>query len=555
MSNKNVQYDESPKPNRSAQPLDVRLTDRLWRLENLYFIKNKQGAVIRFKLKASQRRLLSNLHSRNILLKARQLGMSTFIAVLFLDECLFKQNVSAAIVADKIENGKNIFKKIDFAWTQFPAPLKAALGLESSSDSSSEMSWSNGSSIKVGTTLHSGTYQCLHISEYGPMCAQSPEKADDIKKSALPTVPADGGLVFIESTAEGEGNDFHQMCMDAMELEQKLRIPNSNGGKRELFPTEYKFFFFPWYEEAEYRIKGNVEIPRRLVLYFDELQKSQGITLDIEQKNWYTLTEKDLKHRMKEQHPSTKEEAFLSSGNKQFNPEILERKMREEVREPEFVDGDFVIYSQYKRGHAYGIGADVGDGVGLDSSTACVIDFTENAVAATYKSSTIDPINFAFDLARIGTVYGGAIIAPENNRTGAATCSKLHEIYSNVYQQEIMGHIERKMTTRIGWATNAATKPRMMSELKAAIEADDDSLAIPDPTILREARMYAKEDNLIIASATQLLKTTKHFDLLIATAIAWQMRHHANISLEDPKAVHRVGRLRSRALAGERRFR
>jgi len=548
--------------NVSLSKLDPRLVDPLWRLENLYWIQNKHGDIVKFKLNPVQTELLKNLHSRNIILKARQLGMSTFIAMFFLDYCLFKKNISSAIVADKIENAKNIFRKIDFAWEKFPKMLKEHLDLKSDSDSSAEISWSNGSSFKVGTTLHSGTYQCLHISEYGPLCKQSPEKAADIKKSALPTVPDDGGLIFIESTAEGEGNDFHQMCLDALELATKIETQNksntfsASGSEHlaKLSPMDYKFFFFPWYEDATYRSDFEVPVTATLARYFEELSSVHKIKLDKRQKNWYAQKESSLKGRMKEQYPSTPDEAFLSTGNKQFDPNILNIKMRDEVRDPVWTDGDLVVYSYYKRGHMYGIGADVSDGVGLDSSTAVVIDFTTHEVVATYKSNLIDPVNFAFDLARIGNMYGTCIIAPESNRTGHTVCVKLKEIYPNLYQFEMKGYAEVKQTIRLGWATTTATKPRMMAGLKAAFESDEHPLIVPDITILREARMYAKDDNLVTTTA-QTGKTTRHFDLLIACAIAYEMRAFANIAIKNPQTEHRVARMREKTMAGERRYR
>lgn len=540
-----------PDPQQS-EPAIQTFTDRKWRLENLYFIKDRHGNVVKFKLNRAQTKLLAHLHSRNIILKARQLGCSTFIAILFLDGCLWNENISAAIVADKLENGKNIFKKVEFAWTMFPRKLKDTMNLLSTSDSTSEMAWTNGSVIKVGTTLHSGTHQYLHISEYGPLCNQSPEKAEDIKKSALPTVPHDGGLVFIESTAEGEQNDFHSMVVDAQETTQRAKTTG-----KPLLPMQYFFHFFAWFEEDSYRVKGEpgvVPMPRAIERYLAELEKTLGITLDQAQKNWYALTAKDLKDRMKEQHPSTPDEAFLSSGSKQFDPEIIAKKIQEEVREPIGIDGDLFMYTAYKRGHSYAIGADVADGVGLDSSTAVVIDFTTNEIVATYKSNTIDPVNFAFDLARIGNQYGVALIAPENARTGHTVCVKLQEMYSNLYQFEMLGYSEVKQTIRLGWSTTTSTKPRMMSELKAAFEDEEKPLLCPDITILREARGYSKEDNLMTTSA-QILHTTKHNDLLIAAAIAWQMRNHASATLVNPVSQDRMNKLREKTLAGERRYR
>ena len=531
-----------------------KLADQEWRLENLYFITDKDGKIVKFKLNPVQRYLLKNLHTRNIILKARQLGMSTFIAILFLDICLFEPNTNAAIIADKIENGKNIFKKIEFAWSKFSKALKESKNLVSTSDSSVEISWTNGSAIKVGTTIHSGTYQLLHVSEYGPLCQSSPEKASDVKKSALPTVAAGKGLVFIESTAEGEGNDFHKMCMDAQELEKKIEYTKVTPEPLELSKMQYKFFFFPWFDDENYTTDDKVVEPHPVKKYLDEMELQLNRKFTKGQRAWYTLMASEQKDRMREQYPSTPEEAFLSTGNKQFNPDILNTKFLTEVRAPVFIDGDLFIYEHYRRGHMYGLGADVGDGVGLDSSTIVVIDFTVMKVVATYKSSTIDPVNFAYEIQRVGNMYGVCIAAPENARAGTSVCITLNGIYPNLYKFEIQGNVQNRVTERLGWSTNAATKPLMMAELKSIVEMEEEqSLIIPDEGLIREMRMYAKDDN--IATAEQQRKTTRHFDLLIACAIAWQMRKHTFVSMNTPKQVARMNHLRRQVQAGGRRFR
>ena len=98
---------------------------------------------------------------------------------------------------------------------------------------------SNNSSIRVGTSLRSGTLQYLHISEYGKLCAQFPEKAREVRTGALNTVQA-GQVVFIESTAEGQEGHFFDLC-EARESQgadadaadsARLQIPFlSRGGK------------------------------------------------------------------------------------------------------------------------------------------------------------------------------------------------------------------------------------------------------------------------------------------------------------------------------------
>ena len=73
---------------------------------------------------------------------------------------------------------------------------------------------SNNSSIRVGTSLRSGTLQYLHISEYGKLCAQFADKAREVRTGALNTFQA-GQVVFIESTAEGKEGHFFEMCETA----------------------------------------------------------------------------------------------------------------------------------------------------------------------------------------------------------------------------------------------------------------------------------------------------------------------------------------------------
>ena len=92
------------------------LADREWRLNNLYMIKDKQGAFSCMKLNWAQQALLKDSHYLNIILKARQLGVTTYHAIMFLDTCLFNENVNAAIIADSRSVAREIFiDKVKFA--------------------------------------------------------------------------------------------------------------------------------------------------------------------------------------------------------------------------------------------------------------------------------------------------------------------------------------------------------------------------------------------------------------------------------------------------------
>jgi hypothetical protein len=77
--------------------LGVALEDLHWRLRHLYWIIDKKGNKVLFVPKEQQLRLIDNVSSRNLILKARQLGYSTAIQLLMLDSCLFIPNISAAV--------------------------------------------------------------------------------------------------------------------------------------------------------------------------------------------------------------------------------------------------------------------------------------------------------------------------------------------------------------------------------------------------------------------------------------------------------------------------
>ena len=65
-----------------------RLDDPLWRLNHLYWIEDKSGRLQRFRMNAAQQRLHRGLWHHNAVLKARQLGISSYVALLMLDRCM-----------------------------------------------------------------------------------------------------------------------------------------------------------------------------------------------------------------------------------------------------------------------------------------------------------------------------------------------------------------------------------------------------------------------------------------------------------------------------------
>ena len=277
------------------------LGDRGWRLDNLYYITNKKGEKQLFKRNWAQNQLYDDLHYCNIILKARQLGITTFISLLFLDVALFNSNVSCGIIADTEENAKYIFRKIKFAYDCLPEPLK--LNREAKIDSAKELTFSNNSLIRVGTSLRSATFQYLLISEFGKIACDDIKRANEILTGSLNTI-ATGSYCFIESTARGREGDFYNMCAEAQRMKDSGKVLN---------PLDYKFHFMSWHKHPEYYLNESVTIPEDLIKYFKELQEVHKIQIAPSQMAWYATKYKTQGDDMLREYPSTATEAFQAN--------------------------------------------------------------------------------------------------------------------------------------------------------------------------------------------------------------------------------------------------
>jgi hypothetical protein len=279
------------------------MQDWRWRLNNLYKIVNKSGEKVQFVLNQEQSELFSRLWTRNIILKPRQRGMTTAIQLFMLDQCLFNDNTSCGVIAHGLSEAQDIFQnKIKFAYDNLPAWLKSIK--QTKKCSGKQIYLSNDSSIRVGTSMRSGTIRILHISEFAKICRQWPERAREIVTGSLPSVPADG-MIFIESTAEGDQGYFYDYSTEA----QQMAI-----AARRLTRADFRFHFFAWFEAKDYVLSDTdtklTVIPDRLQEYFYELETRLGIDLSANQKAWYTKQEKLLGDDMFREYPSTSEEAF-----------------------------------------------------------------------------------------------------------------------------------------------------------------------------------------------------------------------------------------------------
>ena len=292
----------------NKKELLANLKDKKWRLNNLYFVKDEDGITVKFKLRPIQEFLLDNLHTLNVILKARQLGVTTFFAINYLDDVIFN-GLNAGLIAHTMDAAEKIFDdKIRFAWDRLPESIKGLYIVDTKNAKELRLIREDTkSSIYVNTSFRSGTLQRLHVSELSTIDQTRPDKSQEIKTGAFNTVH-EGSIVTVESTAKEANGVFYDMCMKAL---------NRKKMNKKTTMMDWKLFFFPWYEDKKYSLHESVDIPKEYQKYFDSLEINLGIKLTKGQKAWYYKksdmmeTTDDVNNvDMKSEFPSTEEEAF-----------------------------------------------------------------------------------------------------------------------------------------------------------------------------------------------------------------------------------------------------
>jgi len=315
----------------SPEELARCLADPEWRLFSgcLYqiIVKSEEedgdSFVMPFKPNRAQRRFIKRLWHRNLILKARQLGFTTLIAILWLDHALFNGNQRCGMIAQDRETAEAIFRdKVVFAYDHMPEQIRERFPLARAS--TKELLFAhNNSSIRVATSVRGGTIHRLHVSEFGKICAKFPAKADEVVTGSIQAVPLDG-IVVIESTAEGANGEFYDMCQRAQSLVASKAI---------LTRAQYRFHFYAWWQDPAYSIDpAGVPIPNDLHDYFDKVEVDADCKIDLGQRAWYAEKMRNdfagKEEKMWREYPSTPEEAFQQStdGNYYAKDMVLLRK-------------------------------------------------------------------------------------------------------------------------------------------------------------------------------------------------------------------------------------
>lgn len=187
----------------------------------------------------------------------------------------------------------------------------------------------------------------------------------------------------------------------------------------------------------------------------------------------------------------------------------------------------FRQYRPIEPGEFFVVGYDLSSGMS-DSSAVQFLSKTKldvplvfhDKVLATEATNKILPT-----LERIFDITGVApVIAPERNAGGTFEIDRLNTLNRSnkfrMYQTKTFGNIENPVEKKYGWDTNSATRPRMLSDLKEAV--DKQLIRIYDKPTINEMFSF------IVAKTTTTEKAQAesgaHDDLIMSLAIAWQLQ-------------------------------
>ena len=449
-------------------------------------IRDRQGRLVELRANRAQREFARRAGRRSIVLKARQLGITTYVAARFFASTITRPGVLSVQVAHDQRAAEQIFRIVHRFLANLPERLRAGALVTSRAnvrqlvfprlDSEYRVETAADPSAGRGLTIHH-----LHCSEV----ARWPGDAAATLAALRAAVPR-GGEVVLESTANGAAGCFYDEWQRAPE-------------------TGYTQHFFPWWWEPSYA-RPNVEVAPLTDLEKD-LVRHEGLT------HAQIAYRRELQAGFRGLAPQEFAEdahgCFLASGECVFDLEVLQRRLAQcgppvESRE----NARLEIYWP-AAGKQYIMGVDpAGGGAGGDYACAQVIERETGLQCAELRGHFL-PRELAARVARLGQEYNHALLAVERNNHGHGVLALLESVerYENLY---LHGR-------QSGWLTSRVTRPEMLENF-AAVLAEAPHL-FSSRRLLEECRTFVRHADGYCAAASGA-----HDDCILALAIALEVR-------------------------------
>lgn len=515
-------------------------------IECFLMIRSKDGRIVPLRLNGAQDRLYAKIAQqyregkpiRIIILKARQLGFSTFVEAVIFKRTATNSNVSSLVVAHREDSTAALFRMNKIFYDRLPEPIKPMISASNAQELVFENPDKNpikrmknpglNSRIRCNTAGGTGvgrgeTFQNVHASEFAFWRGNILETWTGI----IQAVPAiNGSMVVIESTANGF-NEFKDIWDDAI------------AGNNDFAPM-----FFAWFDNPEYVM--SVPTGTEWTKLEFEIQKRYKLT--DEQLQWRRWCLRNNcagdERKFRQEYPSNPDEAFLTSGDGVFDNEVV-MLMRERAPDPLSVgefeydydevsitnirwvdkpDGCIRIFRTPKKRRPYVLGGDTA-GDGSDNFTGLVIDNITGKHCAVLKRQ-FDEAAYARQMYCLGYYFNWALLGPETNFSTYPVMELTRLRYPNLYVRERPDTYTGQIVQSFGFRTDSLTRPVILAGLVEVFKNHPEYFV--DKDLLGEMLTFVKNEK----GRPEAL-TGKHDDLVMAAAITYGIRKQQRFTLED----------------------
>ena len=409
----------------------------------------------------------------NVILKARQLGISTITAGYIVWMMLFHRDKNILVMATKFATAGNLVKKVKSIMKNLPLWLSIAKIVV---DNRTSFELSNASTIKATSTSgDAGRSEALSLLVLDE--AAHIEGLDELWTGLYPTLST-GGRCIALSTPNGVGNWFHKTCVDS-----------------EASLNNFKMTTLKW----------------------DRHPDRDG--------EWF---KKETRNMSRRQIAQELECNFNTSGETVFDPECIEWLLSN-VREPKHrtgFDRNFWIWEEFDPTCNYLMVADVARGDAADYSTFHLLKLETMQIVGEYQGKPT-PDLYANILNQVGREFGNAMLVVENNNIGYTVLDKLLEYeYPNLYHSIKSTHeyieqhqAEVRTNSVAGFTTSAKTRPLIIAKLEEFIR--NKLITLYSSRTLNEMKTF------IWSHGKPQAMKGYHDDLIMALAIACWVRDTA----------------------------
>jgi hypothetical protein len=471
-------------------------TVRDWLIGKLLKIRPKTGSLTCLHLNRAQLDYSRKCTRRNIVLKARQLGITTYVAARYFIQTITRPGTLTVQVAHNEESAQAIFRVVHRFWEKLPEAMQEGALVRSRANVRQIVFPKLDSEYRVetaddnagrGMTIHN-----LHCSEVSRWPRNGLETLASLRAAVVPD-----GEIVLESTANGASGVFYEEWQKAGE-------------------TGYTQHFFPWWFESQYQEEK--WLPQTPTPEEIELVAKHG--LSEAQIAWRRMRWKDLRRLAAQEFAEDPVACFLASGECVFDLEAVEQASSRSDQPFESEDnGRMLTWFPPTLGRRYIIGVDTaGGGSEGDYTCAQVIERSMGLQCAELHGH-FPPFELARRVAALGRKYESALLAVERNNHGYGVLAHLKELhYENIFEQG----------GQDGWLTSAASRPAMIENLAAVLVAKPE--LFHSPRLLGELRTFVRHEDGNGAAADGA-----HDDCVMAMAVALAVRR------EDAGRVARRG--------------